>query len=94
MNSGKRKCHVRISSTVENVKLGKLLISGTCCNSVNNTEVYIVQLIEYMVNYAKIGDILLGFPVNFFCTKIVQKLRKDLLTFRVKISRNFDVFAH
>ena len=36
----------------------------------------------------------IGFPVEIFSTKIVQKLRKYLLTFRVKIARNFDVFAH
>ena len=31
----------------------------------------------------------LGFPVKFFALK----LRKDLLTFRVKIAKNFDVFC-
>ena len=38
--------------------------------------------------------LVIGSPVESFCTKIVQKLRKDLLTFQVKIARNFDVFAH
>ena len=51
-----------------------------------------LHLIPRPQNYTTISYI--GFPVEFFCTKIVQKLRKDLLTFRDKIARNFDVFAH
>ena len=61
--------------------------------SIFNNWVLDISQHDFSKRKTKTIVLVIGSPVESFCTKIVQKLRKDLLTFRVKI-RNFNVFAH
>ena len=61
--------------------------------SIFNNWVLDISQHDFSKRKTKTIVLVIGSPVESFCTKIVQKLRKDLLTFQVKIARNFDVFA-